>query len=152
MGKKVAKQKSPLMLDAEVMPVAAPQIKRREKWVSLSDEYEGFYFKLWVNAPTNLWNDVAKAGTVIKSDSDDEDDVAEAKAMAAEIETNAMAALKKIVLAHNSWLDFDGNEYPPTSDDAFWEQVPTELLSCIYVESQIAMSELPNSRRRNKRR
>lgn len=99
-----------------------PQIKRREKWVELPAEYEGFKFRVWVNAPTKLWNDLQS-----------EDDQA------------ALEAMKKLVLEHNGWLDFDGEPYPPAGETKFWEAIPTELAACILVATQTEMQKLPNS-------
>lgn len=112
----------------------APQIKRREVWVPLPQEYEGLKFKLWVNAPTKLWNVLL----ALNSNSDEIQD-----------------ALLQIVLEHNGWLDFEGKPYPPADDPDFWNEIPTELAACIVTASQAEIQKLPNSiapqRRRLKR-
>lgn len=109
----------------------ALQIQRREAWAELPEEYAGFEVRVWINAPAKLWS--ALTG---------EDD-------------DTMAALKQLVLAHNGWLDFDGEPYPPASDEVFWEEIPTELAACILVATQQEMQKLPNSmapqRRRSRR-
>lgn len=107
-----------------------PQIQRRERWLELPDEYEGFRIKIWLNAPTKLW--------MALMDSQDE------KA--------AQAAAERLVLEHNGWLDFDGNPYPPPSDAAFWEEIPTELAAAVLALAQVAMQDLPNSLAPTKRR
>ena len=111
-----------------------PQIQRRESWVELPDAYAGFRFKIWVNAPSRLWTAVGQAD---------------------ENEKEAQAALRQIVLEHNGWRDFDGQPYPPPGEPAFWDEIPTELLACMLVETQREMGKLPNSlaptRRRSKR-
>lgn len=111
----------------------APQIQRRESWVQLPDEYEGFEFKLWLNAPSKLWVAIGQAG-------------------AAGSEDEAQAALAKIVLEHNGWLDFEGNEYPQPGQADFWEEIPTELAACMLVVCQEAMGRLPNSLAAKRRR
>ena len=109
-----------------------PRIKRREAWVELPDDYEGFKFRVWVNAPTRIWNDL-NAGT----------------------EALALEALQQLVLEHNGWLDFDGEPYSPAGEAAFWEEIPTELAACMLVATQVEMQKLPNSmappRRRSRR-
>ena len=99
-----------------------PQIQRREAWVDLPAEYQGFKVRIWVNAPTKYWNDVTGDDEVLRLD-----------------------ALKRIVLEHNSWLDFDGEPYPPSSDVDFWEEIPTELAVCVIAAVQAEMQRLPNS-------
>jgi hypothetical protein len=32
----------------------APRVKRREVWIEMPEEYEGFRLKMWVNAPSRL--------------------------------------------------------------------------------------------------
>lgn len=101
---------------------AGPQVKRRTVWVDLPDEYEGFKFELWVNSPTKLWMELNSGD-----------------------EARAQAAAEKLVLAHNGWRDFDGNEYPPPSEAGFWEEIPTELAGCIFALAQAEQAKLPNS-------
>ncbi|MCP4415962.1 MAG: hypothetical protein GY805_05025 [Chloroflexi bacterium] len=112
---------------------AGPQIKRREVWVDLPDEYEGFRFKLWVNAPTKIWN-------TITSGADEE---------------TIQGSLRQLILEHNGWLNFDGLSYSAPNTAEFWEEIPTELAACLVVASQAEMQMLPNSiasrRRRSKR-
>ena len=119
-----------------------PQIKRRESWVELPDEYEGFKFKMWVNAPARIWRDLDPSA---QNGSDE----AEAR------EGIAQAALRLIVLEHNGWRDFDGELFPPADDPAFWEAIPTELGACVLVAARVEMGKLPNSmapqRRRSRR-
>ena len=111
---------------------SAPQIQRREAWVDLPDEYEGFRVKVWLNAPSKMWLELGSGN-----------------------EKRAMVSAKKLVMEHNGWLDFEGNEYPATTEDAFWEEIPTELAACILAAIQLEMQKLPNSmapRRRRSRR
>lgn len=117
-----------------------PQIKRREAWVDLPDEYEGFQFKLWVNAPSKLWTDLTAS-----SNKDDD-------ASRNDNEDMRVAALRQIVLEHNGWRDFDNTPFPPASEAEFWEKIPTELAACILVAAQVEMRKLPNSIAPKKRR
>lgn len=99
-----------------------PQIRRRESWVELPQEYEGFKVRIWVNAPTRVWNELTGGD-----------------------EEETQAALREIVLEHNGWRDFEGNAYPPARDQKFWEEIPTELAACILMAAQAEIQRLPNS-------
>jgi hypothetical protein len=115
------------MKDSDQVAVpTGPQVQRREKWVPLPDEYEGFEFRMWVNAPNHLFVSVLTRG-----DSE---------------------ALQKIVLEHNGWRDFDGQPYPPATELAFWEQIPNELAACVIAQVQVEMGKLAASQRQTKRR
>jgi hypothetical protein len=109
-----------------------PQVKRREAWVELPTEYEGFRFRVWLNAPTRIWGELT-----------------------GDSEKQALDALRQLVLEHNGWLDFDGQPYPPAGEAKFWEEIPTELAACMIVATQTEMQKLPNSiapqRRRSRR-
>lgn len=111
----------------------APRVQRREKWIELPGDYAGFQFKVWVNAPTKLWTEIGKLAD-------------------SEAQHEPMTALKKIVLEHNGWLDFDGNPYPPATETAFWEEIPTELAGCVIIATQAEMGKLPNSLAPKRRR
>lgn len=109
---------------------AGPRILRREAWVTLPDAYAGFTFRLWVNAPQRLWNDLGSGD-----------------------EARARAAMGQIVLEHNGWLDFDGQPYPPASNpEALWDAVPTELAGVVITAAQLEIAKLPNSMAPQKRR
>lgn len=99
-----------------------PQIKKRITEVDLPPEYEGFKVKIWVNAPTKLWAALNGGNEAVMRES-----------------------LGQIVVEHNNWLDFDCKPYPPASDPAFWDEIPTELAACILVAAQTEMQRLPNS-------
>lgn len=109
-----------------------PRIKRRETWVELPEEYAGFAFRVWLNAPSRIWSELTTGG-----------------------ESQALEALRQLVLEHNGWLDFEGKPYPPASEAEFWEEIPTELAACMLVATQVEIQKLPNSmapqRRRSKR-
>lgn len=110
-----------------------PQVMRREAWLDLPDkEYPNFRMKVWANAPTKLWLQINSGS-----------------------ETKAQEAARQLFLEHNGWLDFDGNEYPPPSEQSFWEEIPTELAAAVFALAQVEMQKLPNSilpRRANSRR
>lgn len=109
-----------------IVPSAPP---RREAWADLPKEYPGFRFRMWLNAPQRLWSDVM---------SGDEDAV--------------RAALTKIVLEHNGWVDSDGQPYPALPDPEFWEAIPTELLAVMLAVAQLEIIKLPKSLMPQKRR
>ena len=114
------------MDEQTIVPSAPP---RREAWVDLPKEYPGFRFKMWVNAPQRLWNDVTGGGDEV-----------------------GKAALSKIVLEHNGWVDSDGAPYPALPDPEFWEAIPTELLAVMLTMAQLEMMKLPNSLAPKRRR
>lgn len=101
-----------------------PQVQRREAWVDLPEEYAGFKVQVWVNAPTKLF--MALRGEDMT-------------------EEQLQETASKLVLAHNGWRDFDGNEYPPPSEEAFWVEIPTELAACVFALLQAESFKLPNS-------
>lgn len=109
--------------------MVGPQIKRREVWVKLPAEYDGFEVKLWVNAPTKIW---------IGLDSGDEAEI--------------LSSLQQLVIEHNGWRDFDGEPYPPASEAGFWDEIPTELAASIISLAQTEMQRLPNSLAPQRRR
>lgn len=124
-----------------------PQVRRRTRWIELPDEYEGFEVEIWVNAPTRLWMDL-QFSTEVDPDMDEDEQVA----IAEQDEATRQNAASKLFLAHNGWRDFDGNEYPPPSEAAFWEDIPTELAACIFTLAKTATTDLPNSLAPNRRR
>jgi hypothetical protein len=101
-----------------------PQVKRREKWLDLPAEYEGFRVKVWVNAPTRLWVALQAADVT---------------------EQERQAAAMQLVLETNGWQDFDGAPYPPPSEIKFWEEIPTELAACVFAGLRAEIGRLPNS-------
>lgn len=110
-------------------PPQAPRIARRETWVQLPNEYAGFRFRLWVNAPQRLWNDVGSGD-----------------------QARASQALTQLVTEHNGWLDYDGAPYPPASDPALWDTAPTELAAVVIATASQEMMRLPNSLAPKRRR
>ena len=129
---------------------SGPQVKRRTAWVELPDAYEGFEVEVWVNAPTKLWMELQAPNDIDPDLSDDEQ-----AEIAKRNEAKRQSAASKMVLAHNGWRDFDGKEYPPPSEPAFWEEIPTEMAACIFALANREMQTLPNSlapkRRRSRR-
>lgn len=108
----------------------APRIQRRETWIDVP-EYEGFRIKVWVNAPTRLWERLTAEGAS---------------------EEERQEVLRQLVLEHNGWLDFDGEPYPPPGEAAFWQAIPTELAATIIVATRKEITALPNSLAPTKRR
>lgn len=112
------------------MPDKKPQFKRREAWVELTGEYEGFSFRVWVNPPARIWNQVF------------------GNQSAADVKEG----LKQVILEHNGWEDFDGNALPAPTTNEFWDEIPTELAGLIIREAQAESNRLPflaPTRRRN---
>jgi hypothetical protein len=121
--------------------------------VKLPGEYEGFKFKLWVNAPSSLWSVLLVGSQVDELGEDASEDEEAAQAAAAAVkEAELQGVLQKLVLEHNGWRDFEGETYPQPSEVAFWEIIPTELAACVIAASQVEMRKLPNSIASRKRR
>lgn len=116
---------------AKPVPASGPRIPRREVEVTLPPEYPGFTFRLWVNFPARLADDLNQRG---------EGDAEEKQA-------RMSAALSKVVLSHNGWLDDEGNPIPQPSDPVFWEIIPTELAAVIIACINRQIVVLPNSLR-----
>jgi hypothetical protein len=123
---------------------SAPRIQRREKWLDLPDEYAGFKIKVWINAPTKLWNDILYA--------EEYDETNDSEAETDRKTDIVFNALKQIVLEHNGWLDFDGNPIPAANTIEFWDTIPTELSACIIAAVQRGAYDLPNSMRPQRRK
>jgi len=96
-----------MMAEAEYTTRRGPQIRARLVTVALDNPYDEFEVTVWANAPTGLWMQVMGS-----------EDVDEAE---------RLAALARLVQAHNGWIDYDGEPYPPADSAAFWEAIPTEL-------------------------
>ena len=103
--------------------IIGPRITRRYSWVELPEEYAGFKFKLWVNAPTKLWNQLTEGGD----------------------EAEMRAAIRQLIIEHNSWRNFDGEPFPAANSPEFWDEIPTELAALIIVSSQAEIEKLPFS-------
>lgn len=79
-----------------------PRAPRIEDVVDLEPYgYPGHQARVWLNFPQRLFAQMQSGNQ------------------------EAAAALSRIVLAHNDWLDEDGAPYPPPSEPAFWEALPT---------------------------
>ena len=100
------------------------RIPRREVEVALPPEYPGFTYRLWVNFPSRL-NDEINSGD----------------------QGRIVAALRRIVLAHNGWQDDEGGLLPQPTEAEFWERIPTELAAVIVATINAEIVKLPNSLR-----
>jgi hypothetical protein len=58
--------------------------------------------------------------------------------------SEAEAALRQVVLAHNGWMDGGGAPLPPPSEMAFWEAIPTELAALTVGAYLRTFNDLPN--------
>jgi hypothetical protein len=95
-----------------------PRVRRREDWVELPPPYEGFKFRLWVTAPTRVWQALGQGDEV------------------------AVPALQSLILAHNGWRDEEGKAFPPADDAAFWAEIPTELAALTLRAAQMEFGRL----------
>lgn len=96
------------------------RIPRREVWVDLPEEYPGFRVQFWVNYPRRI---------AIGLGSGDEAAVTQ--------------ALREIVIAHNGWLDEEGNPFPSPQTAEFWDQIPNELASSLLILLNDTAGKLP---------
>lgn len=97
-----------------------PRAPRREVEV-LIEGYPGFAAWVWANYPQRLRDDLTSAdGERIR------------------------AALLRLVVEHNGWCDEEGTPYPPASDPAFWDAIPTELSLLLGRAIREAPSVYPN--------
>lgn len=135
--------------------VAGPRLPRRETWVNLPGDYDGFRFKLWVNAPKRLWNAVFAAAATAEDEIQPDDTPAMVQTKADRLKARAdaaSAALQQIVLEHNGWLDDQGQPFSPASEPAFWDEIPNELAGLVLASAALEQGKLPNSLAPKKRR
>lgn len=104
-------------------PAAGPRIPKREVWVDLPDAYPGFRFRAWVNAPKRIVEMLSPEHG----------------------ETGVRSMLKQCITQHNGWVDYDGQEYAQPTEDAFWDEIPTELATLVIALYQEEVFKLPNS-------
>src|SRR5690349_21419419 len=110
-------------MSMDMNPPVGPRLPRRESgWVALPEPYQAFEFRFWLNAPQRLWNDVQGGDDQV-----------------------GKKALTQIVLEHNAWADTDGTPFPPASEVACWDAVPTELLAVVLVVCNTEMTALAKS-------
>lgn len=146
-------------------PVLGPQIQRRLETMRLPEPYEEFEFVAWANAPAALWQKILtpqKGATdelvaaelqPLSMDDASEREINEAREqIMARQEATLMAALGKIIISHNGWVDYDGSTLPPPSQAAFYERIPTELLGAMIALMQEGQKKLGSSLRKKKRR
>ena len=143
---------------------AAPRLTKRIVTVRLpKNEYPGFTFEAWVNAPAKHWQkilnpwvregDLADELEPLTVDTASEAEVAAAQAIVvARHETELLRAFQMLVVSHNGWLNFDGEPFPPPNQKSFFDEIPSELLACMLVALQDAEKKLPGSLRQKKRR
>ena len=133
---------------------------RREATVSVPG-YEGFEFRMCVNAPQSVWNPIMGIGleTPITVESDEPTEIEIAAVEAANASAEAantekfQNALAQIFIEHNGWCDFDGEPLPPASDaKAFWEAIPQELANAVIALALGEVGKLGGSIRNKKGR
>ncbi len=101
---------------------------RREVWLELPAPYDGHKFKMWVNFPGSVGEDLNGAS----------DDL-------------MYAAIGQVVVEHNGWRD-DLGTLPPPSEPAFWRRIPQELAVTIISLVRLETQKLPNSVTRSRQR
>jgi hypothetical protein len=108
--------------DEGAAPITVLRMPRREVWVDIGPEYEGWKAKLWVNYPRHLQDELKSRE-----------------------EERVRAALSQIVREHNGWGDSDGNPLPASTDPEFWAVLPDELAIALLALLTEEMDRLPNS-------
>jgi hypothetical protein len=108
-------QTSPVIVQFQPAPVPdGPRAPKRVEWIALSDEpdhpYAGHQIQARIRYPDTL-NTEFSSGDFVK----------------------IRAALRKVVLAHNGWVDPDTDELmAPATDDDFWALLAQEeVLLCL---------------------
>lgn len=122
---------------------SGPRIQRRYVWVDLPpDAYPGFRVRVWANFPGDIQRELNSAS-----------------------ETRKMRALAQIVVEHNGWIDYEGNEYPPADDigerceaehtegeecpgvirPGFWDRIPPELAQVALTVAMLQVGKLSTS-------
>lgn len=100
----------------DVLPQTALPMQRKERWLPLHPtEYPGWEIKVWLNYPRRLRDAAFYSGTDPQQ------------------KEERLAALRRIVLAHNGWADDEGVPFPPADTEAFWEDIPDEVGSAIFL-------------------
>jgi hypothetical protein len=110
-------------------PPTGPRMPKRTLWVALPERtpggevaYPGFKVRVWVNFPARFAEQL-KSGT----------------------EEEKSETLRRIVVAHNGWLDDEGEPFPPADSPDFYKQLPQELATLILYSIMEAMQSFPNS-------
>lgn len=140
-----------------------PQLTKRVVTVSLPPEYDGFEFDLWVNAPTKSWEALqarpvgdeeiaAELAPALLDEATEEEVQGARAAVVARNEAHIAKALRSLIIAHNGWLNFDGEPFPDAQDDSFYEEIPTELMVCMLAAAQEAQKKLGRSMMKTRRR
>lgn len=96
---------------ADLLRSAPTALKREPRyvWMDLpSDEYPGWKLRVQANYSRRLVADLYSGDALVQR-----------------------AALKAICREHNDWPAEDGTVLPPPSEDAFWDQIPEELLGVL---------------------
>lgn len=128
-----------------------PRVPRRERWLDLPDEYgaAGMKIKVWVNYPTRYGNAIfnadEQAAALARIDPEDEYAETRKREVTEQFKQERLAALSKIVVEHNGWLDDDGQPFPPADTEAFWDAISNELALTIFALLGQEIGVLPNS-------
>lgn len=102
------------------------RLPRRTPWLDLPGEYGevGMKVQIWANYGPELLRDrdLGQRGDLL-------------------------ALMRDIILQHNGWATEDGVPFPSPSTEAFWEQIPPELIDVLIILALQAREQLPNSMR-----
>lgn len=105
------------------------QLTKRTETTALPEPYEEFEITYWVNPPSKMWQEL------LDTDS----------------EARRQELLGQVMIGHNGWCDYDGNELPPPNEARFWEEIPTELAVAVLAALNVAMGKLARSVRASAR-
>lgn len=127
--------------------------QRIEK-IPLKGHYEGFSVTAWVNFPNTMLNEMQRLAKEARRKARDrraalEDDFYADDPEEDEDETMAngpIAVIMKEIIKDHDWVDFKGKPYPPADTDAFYDEVPNDLLMVAWTEIQGRTGKLPTKR------
>ena len=97
------------------------QLPKRIVHITLPEPYNDFSIDAWANFPQSLLREMGSGD-----------------------EGRVMGAMTQIVTGHDL-VDFDGADYPPPSEAAFWEAIPTDLAVVIMQSIQAEVGKLPKA-------
>lgn len=110
-----------------------PRIPRKQEWFTMPDEYgqtdPPMRVKLWVTYPRRLIDDIRSGDP-----------------------ERQRPALRQIVLAHNDWVNEDGESLPPADTEEFWEQVPDIIAGALVAMITVEVGKVAASVMRRQRR
>jgi len=149
-------QPDPTPITPAAAPVAAPDLPpptpirslpKRTVVITLPDPYQDFHVTAWVNFPQKMLNDMqelAKKARIAAKAAEDADGDTDAP-VDEETQSGIALLLRQIVLGHDL-VDFDGQHYPPATDPALYDVIPTELMVVVLREIIGQVGKLPKAK------